>query len=84
MIDEFEEFAYLQENPTYQQDWNEAFSLNHSDPTLQEIKKFIESHRGWALAQRYGLVCVYYYGLPLQEQLKAIHNVDLDKAVRRN
>jgi hypothetical protein len=81
MIDEFQEFAYLQENPTYQQDWDAAFYKNHSEPSLNEIKEFISSHEGWSLAQKYGLICAYYYGIPLAEQLTAIHRVDLAKAL---
>jgi hypothetical protein len=99
MDDEIKEFAYLQENPTYQQDWDAAFwrfqeerenfSLTPEEIeikkrgviTLEEIGQFVNSPRGFALAQRYGLFCAYYYGLPLKEQLQAINNVDLDKAI---
>jgi hypothetical protein len=82
MIDEIEEFAYLQENPIYQQDWEKAFRKNHSELTPKEIKQFIESIEGNELAQKYGIVCAFYYGKPLGEQLRAIYHIDLDKAVR--
>jgi hypothetical protein len=97
MIDQIKEFAYLQENPTYQQDWDAAFwgyqeertnfSLTPEEVrkrveiTLVEIGPFVNSPRGFALATKYGLCHAYYYGLPLGEQLKAIHDVDLDKAL---
>jgi hypothetical protein len=77
MIDEIKEFAYLQENPTYQQDWEKAFRKNHSELTHEEIKQFIESIEGNGLAQKYGLVVAFYYGKPLGEQLRTIYHVDL-------
>jgi hypothetical protein len=80
MINEIQEFSYLQENPTYQADWRAAYDQDHTDLTLSEIKHFVESPRGSALAQRYGLVLAYYYDMPLADQFKAVNQSDLNKA----
>jgi len=97
LLNQIKEFEYLQENPTYQQDWDAAFwgyqekkdnffpipeeVRKRNSITLEEIGQFVNSPMGFALAKKYDLLYAYYYGLSLGEQLKAIHDVDADNYV---